>query len=274
MAEPSWPSAPSFIASGAVFALACIGCADGRDPYTAYVDCNQAVARAASASEAIACFGQDPRRIFGFEQADNARWLEEFKSSRPTISSLHEEQLENDPDRSILQMIGSNELGQLVAVSADMRREGRRWKIAAEEVLVRGVAPSAARVSRVSLNIAGDVRWDGGDLVGSIWSKDGRCNVGVEHVYRSPGVRLPVPCALLARPGRHAVDSLQPEFAAAFTVFDQHGLTYSGPSAGFLAITNVEDGFASGAFSLDLQVPSSEITVTGSFQNLAIPRGD
>lgn len=261
-------------------AFATLGCTDSRTPYEAYVDCDRKIAEATSTRGVLSCYTDYDYGVLSHEAQDDDAWLSRFQSARPIVKRLHEEQLQDVADESILLIVGHTDSGRPTAISVRMHRDGGRWKIAKEETLAKGAAQDDMRPIRVSLKPVDGQDWYPGEMAGSIHRRrDGNCQLLVTHVFEYPMIRITTDCSRWATPGTYSLEELAPDgeqvTGSTPVIFDDE-FKYRLPRVenGELTITESGNGVVSGEFTFDLANPRRQLSIIGSFQNIPfIPGG-
>ena len=256
-------------------AFTAAACSDNRSPYEAYVACDADIAAAEAPEDIMSCYTEKWRPWFQAKDEDGGDWFAEFKASRPRISRLHEEQLVDDKDQSILSIVGHTQTGQPAEIGVNMRREGRRWRIDHEEASARGAAGTDARPVRVTLGPAEGPEWYPGELAAAFThGADGRCGLSIYHVFRFPDLAITSDCERLTSPGTYTLAELAPysEKGAgqAPVKFFDHRHYSRRVEDGELTITTVKDGRVSGEIRFVAVSGSDEMTVAGQFFNIPL----
>lgn len=257
-----------------VLALAAPGCADSRTPYEAYLDCDRAIAEAATTRGALACYTDYDLGVLRAEAKANNRWLTEFQFARPVVKRLHEEQLQDVADESILLIAGHTKFGQPVAITVLMHRDGGRWKIAKEEFRAKGPAQDDAHPLEVSLQPIDGPDWYPGELAGSVRQRPGgTCQLSIAHIFNYPAIRITTDCGRLATPGTYALKELVPNGAQATSsipvaFYDDNHTWFDRVESGQLTVSEASNGTISGVFTFDTANQSDRLAVAGSFTNL------
>ena len=248
-------------------------CADNRSAYEAYVACDAAIAAAEEPADIMSCYTKKWRPWFQAKDEDGENWFAEFKASRPRISRLHEEQLVDDNDKSILSIVGYARTGQPADIGVNMRREGHRWRIDYEEVIAKGLIGTDSRPIHVTLGPVDGPEWYPGELaVGFGRGADGRCRLSIYHVVRYPELTVVSVCESFTKPGTVSLEELMPEgeeTSESIPVkFFDHRHYARRVEDGDLTITTVDDGRLSGEFRFLTVSGSSELSIAGTFTNV------
>lgn len=257
-----------------VLTLAAPGCSDSRTPYEAYLDCDKAIAEATSTRGVLACYTDYDLDVLRAEAKANDAWLAQFQKSRPVVKRLHEEQLQDVVDESILLIAGHTESGRPVAITVLMHRDGGRWKIAKEESLAKGTATDDARPLEVSLQPIDGPDWYPGELAGSVRQRpDGNCQLSIAHIFNYPAIRITTDCGYLATPGTYSLKELVPNGAQATSsipvaFYDDNHTWFDRVESGQLTVSEASNGTISGVFTFDTANQSDRLAVAGSFTNL------
>ena len=259
-----------------VIALACSGCFDTRTPYEAYVSCDADIAAAESLNSRISCLTDNQQQLLLARSQDDHAWWTRYQASRPVIKRLHEEQLLNRNDESILMIVGHNRLGQPVATSVQTRRDRGRWKVDYEESIAKGATLDDGYPAQVELKPANGEPWYPGELAGSIYRRpDGDCQLSIAHVFEYPMIRLTADCQRFEAVGTYVVQELldtddKEAGTTPVTLYDVRHTWFGHIDSGQLTITDTEGGLISGQFSFDLANNSDQQSVNGSFSNLPL----
>ena len=256
-----------------------LGCADSQTAYETYVACDEKVRSADSLSDITSCYTKHRQQWLHAQEQAYDDWFAQFKDARPVISRLHEEQLADVDDESILLIVGHAQTGQPAEIQVKMLREGRAWKIDYESSQARGAAGTEAKPIRVSLGPANGAAWYPGELHGHAGRRsDGNCSLKISHVFQFPNVRVVANCERFTTTGTYQLDELaneevkksEPNLVA---VWD-HRHVWHRAESGELTITAVDDGAISGEFRFEASNPSDRLTVSGTFSNLPFDAGD
>ena len=263
----------------ALISQAIVGCTDSQTAYETYVACDQKVRGAESLSDVTSCYTKDRQQWLHAQEQAYEDWFSQFKGARPVIARVHEEQLTDVDDESILLIVGHTQQGQPAEIQVKMLREGRAWKIDYESSQARGAAGTEAKPISVSLGPFDGAEWNPGELHGHAGRRsDGTCSLKISHVFQFPNVRVVANCERLTTPGTYQLDELASEevknsesYLAA--VWDQKHV-WHGADSGELTITAVDDGAISGEFRFETSNPSDRLAVSGTFSNLPFDAGD
>ena len=267
-------SAAAFAAGLLLFL--CAACSDTRTPYQAYVDCDADISAAVSLEMSIACVTDNQQQLLQARSQGDGAWLKHYQQSRPVISRLHEEQLQNVDDESLLLIVGHTRLGLPVAVTVSMRRIGGRWKIDHEESLTRVVLLGDGPLPRFELGPAGGEPWYPGEFTGSIARRaEGDCQLSIAHAFEVPRIQLRTNCEHFQTAGTYSVQDLLPagsegSESTIITLYDARRTGFSQVDGGQLTVTNREQGRISGQFTFELANVGGQLTITGSFTNLPL----
>lgn len=266
---------PGFARTTIVMLLACAACSETRTPYQAYVDCDADIAGADSLNSRISCLTDGQQQLLRARSQDDDSWFARFKSARPIIKRLHEEQLQNVDDESILMVVGHTKSGQPVAITVGMRRDEGRWKIDYEESIAKGATHDDLRPVEVELKAADGTPWYAGELAGSINRRpDGNCQLSIAHVFDYPMIRLTLDCQQLVTAGTYSLQDLAPAGGVTgsipVTFYDVRHTWFDRVEGGQLTVNESSDGFVSGQFTFDLANASDRLAIIGSFKDLPL----
>jgi len=268
-----------FVLLLSTLAFAAPGCSDTRTPFAAYLECDDAIANATDTRDVFSCYTEYQLDVLSLEAQDDDAWLARFQSSRPIIKRLHEEQLQDVADESILLIVGHTKFGQPVATTVLMHRDGGRWKIAKEDSLAKGAGQDDVRPVKAALQREDGQAWYPGELAASIRNRPGgKCQLSIAHVFRAPEILVTTACEAFSITGaipfeKLALDNAEGSGSFPVRFHDHRGTWFDRVEDGELRITEVANGVISGEFNFDVASAYDSLSITGSFTNLPFDQG-